>query len=590
MPRTSAILALLCSAVLLTACRPAETPALATLVATAAAPTETRPPDPNPTSTPTVRPAATETSLPPTPVPTDTPVPTSEPESTDLSINHEQVMLYPIPALYAGDLVSVRVEPYVPPGIAPNDVAVTVYVNGVETVTGVLNWRNLNNDMNGMYPWVWDTTGEEGEHVITVLLDPYDRIQEGDEDPGNNRVDLPVTVFPRSSLPPRQANARWMSRPIACCDVHVVSGTAAARDLDRLLPQVDDAFQSAADVLDMTINKRYQVYLIDRVIGQGGYAGADMVVSYLDRDYSGGGLREVLVHEAVHLLDRDLTSDRIPFLSEGVAVWAAGGHYYEEDLTERAWALSELGRLIPLETLINDFYPEQHEIGYLQAASLIGYLAETFGWPQVRDYYAAVSYDDGHSLTEAVSVSMERHFGRSLAEIEADWLAYLGQQPRNLEAITALEAGLRFYETMRSYQAAYDPTAYYLYAWLPTPSEAQKRGATADLSRRPATTTNIALETMLQASAEAMLSGNFERFEALISAIQRVMDNHGRFLDPLSRAYLAIVETSAEAGYEVQQIALEGERAAVMVLDQRSGRVSHLNMRLTGSQTWTFTQ
>ena len=140
-----------------------------------------------------------------------------------------------------------------------------------------------------------------------------------------------------------------------CCRVHIVSGTAAHRDLAKLLEQVDAAFLEAAVKLSETLAGPYDVYMVDRVLGQGGYARDSMVVSYLDRDYIGGGLKELLVHEAVHLIDRRIAPNPITFLSEGMAVWAAGGHYHQQDLNQRMNALVEIGRYRGLDRVIDDF-------------------------------------------------------------------------------------------------------------------------------------------------------------------------------------------------------------------------------------------
>ena len=162
--------------------------------------------------------------------------------------------------------------------------------------------------------------------------------------------------------------------------VHVVSETAAYRDLSSLLIEVENAFQHSSAILSEPINKKYDVYLVNRVIGQGGYAGNSMVVSYLDRHYASTGLQQVLIHEAVHLLDRQFAPGRITFLAEGVAVWASGGHYKPENIEQRAAALLEIDRYIPLSALIDDFYPVQHEIGYLQAAGTVVLCGSTSGY------------------------------------------------------------------------------------------------------------------------------------------------------------------------------------------------------------------
>jgi hypothetical protein len=126
----------------------------------------------------------------------------------------------------------------------------------------------------------------------------------------------------------------------------------------------------AANKLAIMPSQKLPVYLIDRVVGQGGFAGTDMVVSYVYRRYAGGGFYELLVHEAAHILDQQFAPQRITFLAEGLAVWVSGGHYKSEDLNERSAALVATKRYVPLAHLIDGFYPVQHEIGYLEAGGL----------------------------------------------------------------------------------------------------------------------------------------------------------------------------------------------------------------------------
>ena len=542
------------------------------------------------------------TTIQPTPQATETAItalPTliveSEPLATvamalnDLSLEADDISIFPVPAVYAGDRVSIQIAPNVPGGLAPNDVDVRVLIDGKEMVTGNLNWRKFSGDSVGIYEWVWDTINQTGEHTITATLDPQDLIQIGDENPANNQATITVAVEPREALPEAEANATWVEGNSECCNVHVVSGTAAHRDLGQLLPRVDAAFERAADVLDEPLIVPYEVFLIDRVIGQGGYAAEAMVVSYLDRNYAGGGLDEVLTHEAVHLIDQQFAPDRITFLSEGVAVWATGGHYQQEDLGQRMAALVELGLFIPLAEVIDNFYATQHEISYLEAASLISYLVETYGWSAVRPFYTNATADDGGTQSQAIDENLRIYFNSNLQQVEADWLDYLSGLPRDRSALTDLQATVLLYDVMRRYQTLYDPTAYYLYAWLPSPDVAVQLDATADFSRHPESAINMALESMLKAANDALWRGDYERVNALILSVSRVINNDGQFLDPLAKSYLDIVRTVIESGYEVQQITLTGNRAEALVTRPGKMFVSQLHLVLNSDKEWRLT-
>ncbi len=526
-----------------------------------------------------------------------TPGETSEPEATaagialqDLTIEADDITIYPVPTVYAGDRVSFQIAPVVPRGLAPNDVGVRVLIDGNEVVSGELNWRKLSGDTVGLYQWVWDTINQDGPHTITAVLDPQDRIQIGDENPFNNEASIEIIVEPRDKLPKTEADATWVTTSSECCSVHVVSGTAAHRDLDKLLQEVDAAFKVASEILDERLQSPYEIYLIDRVIGQGGYAIESMVISYLDRDYAGGGLHEVLVHEAVHLIDQQFAPDRITFLSEGVAVWTTGGHYQQEDLGQRMAALVEMDRYVPLAQVIDNFYATQHEISYLEAASLVSYLVDTYGWAAVRSFYTNASADDGPTLSQAIDANLRIYFNRNLEQLEEDWLEYISGYPRDRTTVTDLRATIQLYDFVRRYQTIYDPTAYYLYAWLPSPEVAMELDATADFSRHPDSTTNIALETMLQAANDALEGGEYEKVNALIVSVGRVINNDGQFLDPLAKSYLDITRAASAEGYEVQQITLNNSKAEVLVKIPGKVSLRELKFLLNQDREWILSQ
>jgi hypothetical protein len=530
----------------------------------------------------------TPSAVPPTAAPDEEEQP-SPSVVHDLAITADDIVLLPVPAVYAGDLVTFHVAPNLPRGLAPNDVQVRILLDGQELLLSNVNYRKLSGEVVGLYQWAWDTTDQEGAHTITVELDPQDLIQINDENPDNNTASINMIVRPRELLPESQANASWVAAESDCCILHVVSGTAAERDIEQLKTQVDDAFDKAAAALTTPLSPEpYDVYIIGRVIGQGGYAMRDMVVSYVDRDYVGGGLEELLVHEAVHLIDRQFAPDRVTFLAEGLAVWAAGGHYHQQDLSQRMAALLELDDYVPLSQLIDSFFSVQHEIGYLEASSLVEYLVKTYGWPQVRSFYGNTSAGDGLTVTDAVDINMRATFGRTLDQLEADWLAYLSSLPKDPAAIQGLEITIHYYDVMRRYQTLFDPTAYYLYAWLPAPAEAARRQTTADFNRHPESEVNIALESMLLSANAFMWQGQYDRTNALLDSVTRVLNNEGTFLDPLARSYLDIVRAVTGDGYVVQRIDLDSDRASVIAARPDTVENQSLELTMKSDRTWSI--
>ncbi len=556
-------------------------------IANAAQTTAVSPPT---TTQPTNEPiSSTPTIAQPTAQPIGQPTATAAQIVPDLSISAADVFLYPVPEIYAGDQVTFQILATVPTQVAADTVPVHIIVDGNELVSGTLGWRNLAGDAVGLFEWVWDTTNQIGEHSIQVVLDRDDLIQNGDENPNNNQAMVTAVVQDPALLLPAEANATWVTAETNCCFVHVVSNTAAYRDLTDLLGLVENSFTQASTKLAETLNRKYDVYFVDRVIGQGGYAGSSMVISYLDRQYSSSGLAEVVTHEAVHLIDRQFAPQRITFLAEGLAVWVSGGHYKQEDLHQRSAALVRIGQYLPLAQLIDDFYPVQHEIGYLEAAGFISYLIDVYGWDQFKSFYTDVTYDDAATLSEAMNINLRKYYGVTLGEAEANWLAYLAQVPLQDTAVIDLQTTFRYYDTMRHYQQLYDPTAYFLTAWLPYPQTLEEEGNPADLTRHPETDINIALELMLQEADTVLRNADYNRANVLLDSVERVLNNGGMFIDPLAVQYLSIVQSAADQGYEVQQAAIDGNQATIWATRGNTAVLTSLSMTLNGRE-WVLSE
>lgn len=551
-----------------------------------------------PAETPPASPTAvaTFTTAPPTPtliptaLPTDTAVPTEIPTPLppDLSISAADVQLYPVPAIYAGEKVTFQVLAHVPENVNPTDVTVHLLVDYQDVISGTLNAANLEGGGVGLFEWAWDTTGAVGTHLVHVILDRYDTIQTGDENRDNNQAVLEVTVQDPATLSRPERNATWITAETTCCVLHVVRGTAAERDLNTLTGEVETAVQQAISRLGEQPAQKLNVYLIDRVIGQGGYAGYSVVISYLDRSYANNGFRQIMTHEATHILDRQFAPERINSLAEGLAVWVSDGHYKPENIDRRVAALITINQYVPLPQLIDNFYPVQHEIGYLESAGFIKFLIDNYGWLRFRDFYRDVSADDAATLSGAVDMNLQQHYSLTLAEAESQWLAYLAQQPPDAATIADLEATLRFYNVMRHYQQLYDPTAYFLTAWLPHPETLEKEGNPADLTRHPHAEVNVTLEVMLEAADTAVRAGNYSQANILLDSVERVLDS-GEFLDPLARNYLEVVRTASQADFEVQQVMLNGNQASVKATPEDSVNLLNLTIVLSGGN-WVLLQ
>ncbi len=574
----------------------AESPSVVTVASTNVVSTET--------TVPTTSPPTDE---PPTiaPIPTNTPVPTTVPTviptepvaAVDLAISAENVTLYPVPQLYTGDSATFQIAAQVPDNLNPYEIPVQILVDGVVIVNEPLGgWRNLNGDTMGLFQWVWDVGEVVGDHTIQVILDPNDVITEGDSDPDNNIATLDVSILSASMLPQVAQNQVWETYVTAYSKIHVVTGTAAHRDKDALIEMVDAAVLEAANAINVppAIDRKVEIFFVDRVIGQGGYAGGAMVISYLDRNYAGGGLYEVLVHESIHVLDANLEPrDRFTFLAEGLAVYGTGGHYKIENLDQRvAGLLFDTNNYVPLEALINDFYPAQHEIGYLEAGAFLKFLADNYGKEKLLNFYKNVTYLAGKSIAESMSHALVREYGKTLGQLETEWHAYLQTLPRSADSAVDLTLTINYYDLMRDYQLRYDPTAHYLYAWLPSPQAMLERGQTASVTRHPQSVESVALEAMLESADHALRSADYTQTRALLDSITRTLNN-GQFIDPLAANYLQISRTAAALGYEAQDIVINNvsaqPQASIQATDPATNQLIPLTLILENAE-WIVTQ
>jgi hypothetical protein len=83
---------------------------------------------------------------------------------------------------------------------------------------------------------------------------------------------------------------------------------------------------------------------------------------------------------------------------------------------------------------------------------------------------------------------------------------------------------VQFYDTVRRYQQAFDPSAYFRTAWLPDGAEMRHQGITADFLRHPDGEANIALETLLVQADASLRAGDYASTAAKIEAAQQMLD------------------------------------------------------------------
>ncbi len=506
--------------------------------------------------TATALPSATPPPAPRPPTPT-TPafLAATPPAPCTFELRPEDVIVHPEPLLYSGDTVSLEVliNSLCPEWRAGS---VAVYA-GSRTGTPLAATTpapyGLGGRLEATFTWVWDTRTRVGPQTLIVEARPAQR--PGGNPAASTAVTVTLNLLPADERPAPETLAHWAVAQSACCTIHYLTGTAAARDIDLIARQAAEAQDTVKAKLGVTWNKPVDFTMLSRLLGHGGFATSSIALTYIDRNPVGNNLLTIFTHEQTHILDSKLTAARPALMAEGLAVYVAGGHFKpNEDFMQRGAALLKLGRYIPLSVLADNFYPSQHETGYLEGASLITYLVQTYGWDAFKQFYGSFKAGPDRQMLDN---ALQANFHKNLSEIEADWQAALRAQPITPAQVDDLRLSLDLYDTLRRYQSADDPSAYFLTAWVPDTAEAVRRGLVADYVRHPVSPENIALETMLAAAEGALEAGHYPQAEALLNSVNAALDAHNLFFDPVAARFLGIVSSLAAAGYEAQWIDLD---------------------------------
>lgn len=352
--------------------------------------------------------------------------------------------------------------------------------------------------------WVWDTSNlKPGHYTLTFTSSP-----------DQSTWDETVSLHPASQVPPPEPQAHWASTTTTCCIIHYITGTAAARDIASIGQEADKQSAAVAAQIGTSLNTRIDVTIMPRVIGQGGFTTSSVYVSYLDRNYIGNEMPILFHHEFVHYYDAIAGGTYRPSIfEEGLAVYLTGGHFKPEPLGPRATALLDLGWYIPLTTVADDFYNQQHDISYLEAATLVKYLVETYGWGGFNAFYRNIPAPKGQKDSAVIDTALRQHFNISFADLETAYIASLRAQSFTADERTDLRLTVEFFDTVRQYQKSFDPSAYFLTAWLPDGSVMRQRGIVADLLRHPDGLDNRLLESLLIRAEHELFSGDYSAAE-----------------------------------------------------------------------------
>ena len=418
------------------------------------------------------------------------------------------VIMHPDGPLYAGDQVSFEVLP--PSDFESKGHEVEVSVDDRELGRAGFGPYGVAGRTEATLWWAWDTRDlQPGPETLTFTLLPD----------GPNWQET-VTLHPQSRVPLPEPGAHWAVLTSDCCALNYITGTDTERDIASLAQVADEQAAYLAARMDESLSEKIPVVFMARVLGNGGFTGNAIYVSYFDSDYLGNATAQVLHHEFVHWFDALAGGDLRPTIfQEGLAVYLSGGHFKPEPLIPRAAALLELGWYIPLSALADDFYPQQHEIGYLEAATLVGYMVESYGWEAFDAFYRDIHATPDGRDSQAIDAALQEHFGITFTELEGNYLDFLRGQTVSADVRDDLRLSVQFYDTVRRYQQALDPSAYFMTAWLPDYMTMSQRGIVADFLRHPSGVDNRLIEAMLVNANRSLRAGEYEQAERALKGV-----------------------------------------------------------------------
>ncbi len=550
------------------------------------APSATVTPLPTVTSTlpPSQTPPALPSSTPTQQLPTNTPALTATPTPATKGF---QVLYHPDDVLYVGDQVSFEVIS--PPGMDLKGSSVRVQVDppGGSNLGPVdFGAWGIQGRSEAAMVWVWDTKNQNaGLHSLTYSVQPQ----------GISWTEQ-VNLLPSAAMPPAEAEAHWAETRTQCCTLFYITDTASERDLPSLTTLLDAQAQDVENKMGADFTQPITITVLPRLLGHGGFTTSEISVSYLDRNYAANSWELVVHHEMVHTIDGQLGGDFRPTIFvEGLAVYMTGGHYKLEPLMPRAAALlpSYLNQYIPLKTLADDFYAYQHEIGYLEGASLIEYMVKSYGWSAFSSFYRDIHSHQGETQSDSINSALLVHFSITFSQLEQDFIAALQAEPDTSAWVDDVRLTVTFYDTMRRYQQLLDLSAYFRTAWLMDNKTMRERGIVADYLRHPHTPANLALETLFLTAHQQMIAQDYASASQTLDAISSVLESidHG-VTDPFAISqvttdYFTISDSLQHQGYEVQNIALIGDTASVSVTTPTGPDLIPLNLKRTGGQ-WSI--
>lgn len=550
-----------------------------------------------PSSTPvpmTASPTPTATLLPtstasppatPPPTPTLTPPPrgilaAKEASCASPCLAAADVHVFPNP-VYVGDVLTFDIDPRLPPDGA-GVYTLTLTLPDAETLSAPVLAQGLDGQAQARFYWAWDVQSVTTTLSLSISLAIPPEVD--DPDLADNTLLFSLPVYTTTALLPPEPWAAWAVTETTGFRLHYLIHTAAERDLLAIVADAQAAYTEITHHLAADADEVVEIYLLDRVIGQGGYASSGWVaVSYVDRMYAPISLGMVLRHELVHRLDKAIQCQGAPTLMrEGLAVYIPGGHYRPEPLARKVAALVDSAHYITVEALLDNFYALQHEVSYAEAGALMGYLVDVYGWDGLETLCQTATTTAGADAAR-FDAALKAIGIADVAQLEMAWRASLSNEAA--WDLALVDTDVRLMDTMRAYQMRYDLGAHFLEGVLFDVVEAEDAGLVADFARRPRTPEALALELLLVQAQAALRAEDVATVTALLEAVDVILET-GYFTAPPAADALAITDAALALGYEPFRLVPQSEGYEVHALDWADWPTPHILMATPSEDGW----
>ncbi len=367
---------------------------------------------------------------------------------------------------------------------------------------------------------VWDTQyAEPGEHAVVVYFQ------------GEEVLRRAVTLLAPQARPSYERRMQWRVLETDCCRIVYFTHSETQRDLPYLHLMTERSYRRVQEQMGISLYEKVPIVFMPRLWGHGGFKSREIWVSYRDRGPIKDSVSQIVHHEMVHWVEsRALPHWMVSMLVEGVAVYLSEGHYlYREPLFARARALLQLGLYLPLPTLARDFYHHQHESAYAQAAALVAYMVQRWGWDAFWDFYTTLKPpQDGEDEVQALDRQLRARFGLSLEDLDRAFRDFLEAYPAPPEEVEHMRLTVALFDTLRAYQRALDPYAYFGTAWLPNLERLEAHPYPADMVRSPNTPLHQTVELLLQQASMAWMVGDSQGAWPFLREAQAVIERAGQ--------------------------------------------------------------